>query len=297
MDKHRKRLSWLLRVDTLLLLVALIAGVAGAVLSARYLGQSAAATEASLRNRYQARAVVVAAADLSAGESLDATRLAIRRIPKEFLPDDAVPSERAAELIGGRTSISIRRGTPVVAAALMEATRTQRLSSVLSGERRALTIAVDQVNSQAGNLVPGDWVDLLYSHNSNGDSVLVPLLQHVEVLAAGNSLLGDNTGGLPDPGGGFSTITLGLSADDAARIVLAQQSGDLSVVLRAPLDTSHVSADPRSSRELLRRPSTGRPAPAEPRVEVLVGGSGALIPERSWLTVGQGRSATAGDAS
>src|SRR6187549_1637885 len=120
MDKDRKWWRRFLQLDTVLLLVAVMAGIAGAALSARFLGASAAATEATLRSRYDTKAIVVASADLGPGESLDSSRLAVRRMPKEFLPEDAVPAERAAELLGGQTAIAIRRGTPVVAAALHE---------------------------------------------------------------------------------------------------------------------------------------------------------------------------------
>ena len=297
MENNRNWWQWLVRLDTALLLVALSAGIAGAILSARYLSARASATEASLRGRFATRAVVVAAADIAAGELLDSTRLAVRRVPKEFLPVDAVPAEQASALIGGKTAIAIHRGTPVVPAALRETHDPRRLSTILEGERRALTIAVDQVNSQAGNLMPGDWVDLFFSRSTDGDAMLVPLLQHVEILAAGVSLLGENgDAGLADSEGGFSTITLGVSADDAARVVLAQQSGNVSVVLRASGDSSLISTVPRSSRDFLR-PAPKSRAPVDTRIEVLVGGSGGLLPERSWMTVGQGRSAAAGDAS
>jgi pilus assembly protein CpaB len=298
MENDRKWWRRLVRLDTVLLLVAVIAGIAGAALSTRYLGASAAATEASLRNRYKTKSVVVAAMDLPAGESLDATRLAIRKVPGEFLPDDAVPADRAADLMGGRTMIPIRRGTPVVAAALRETRSPQRLSAILAGGRRALTIAVDQVNSQAGNLLAGDWVDLYYSRAADGESVLVPLLQHVEVLAIGTSLLGED--GYTQAGSmdrSFSTITLDLASEDAVRVVLAQQSGTVSVVLRAPTDTSQITADPRSSRDFLRRPQKPRASAIDPRIELIVGGDGNLLPERSWLSVGQGRAAAAGDES
>jgi pilus assembly protein CpaB len=297
MQNDRKWWWWLVRLDTALLLVALVAGSAGAVLSVRYLGARAAATEASLRSRYDTKAVVVAAANLAAGESLDATRLAVRRVPKEFLPEDAVPAERASILIGGRTAIPMQRGTPVVTAALHEARDQRRLSSILNGERRALTISVDEVNSQAGNLQPGDWVDLYYSRSTDSDSTLVPLLQRVEILATGVSLLGDGTPDFDRADGGFSTITLGLSAEDAARVVLAQQTGNVSVVLRAPGDTTPISLDPRSSRDLLRPARKSRAAPEGARIEVLVGGSGELLPTRTWMAIGQGRSPAAGDAS
>lgn len=289
---------WMVRTDTVLLMLAILAGIAAAVLSGRFLGARAEAAEASLRSRYEVKEVVVAAADLSPGESLDTTRLAVRKMPREFLPPDAVPASRAGELLGTQAAIQIRRGTPVVAAALHTYKPPLRLSTVLEGERRALTIAVDQVNSQAGNLLPGDWVDLYYARSEGGDAVLVPLLQHVEVLAAGTRLMGSES----EPGRSndddFSTITLGLSATEAASVVLAQQSGSLSVVLRGKSDISRIPADPRNSRELLLKPARARSStPIETRTEVLVGGNGGLTPERSWLPVGQSRAALPGDAS
>jgi pilus assembly protein CpaB len=172
------------------------------------------------------------------------------------------------------------------------------LASLLDGATRALTIAVDQVNSQAGNLLPGDWIDLYYSRSTDSDSVLVPLLQRVEILATGVSLLGEpGNRQFDEADGGFSTITLGLSADDAVRVVLAQQSGNVSVVLRAPGDTAPISMDPRSSRDLLRPARKIRTTPDDARIEVLVGGKGELLPERSWMGVGQARPVSAGDAS
>jgi pilus assembly protein CpaB len=278
-----KRWRPLLRLDAVLLVVAVAAGIAGAALAARYLGNRSAALEAGLRDRYEPKAVVVASRDLAAGELLDAARLAVRRMPREFLPSDAVPAERAGELMGARTAIQISRGAPVVTAALHAGHVPARLATLLQDGRRALTIAVDQVNSQAGNLHPGDWVDLYYSRNSDGDAVLVPLLQHAEVLAAGATLL-DGMVSEQDPA--FGTITLGVSAEDAARVVLAQQSGSVAVVLRAPEDTTLLPVAMRSSRELLRTPTRGAPA-GDSRIEVLVGGLGALTPERSWLSVGQ----------
>ncbi len=159
-----------------------------------------------------------------------------------------------------------------------------------------MTIAVDQVNSQAGNLLPGDWVDLYYSRSDGGGAVLIPLLQRVEVLAAGATLLaGDEEADPAAADRNFSTITLGLSGTDAARVVLAQQSGILSVVLRSPLDTSEMPAEPRSSQELLLRPSRARSASGDTRIEMLVGGNGGVTPDRQgWQS---GRRAAPGDRS
>ncbi len=286
----------LLRLDAVLLMVAMVAGIAGAAFAARYLGAQAAATEASLRSRYEMRAVVVAAADLAQGEALDTTRLAARQIPRQFLSVDAVPAERAAELIGARTAMPIRRGTPVVAAALRRAADAPRLSSLLNGARRALTIAVDQVNSQSGNLMAGDLVDLYYSRNEGGGAYLIPLLQRVEVMATGASLASANV--TQEPAGverQFGTITLGLSATEAAHVLLAQQSGTVSVVLRSSEDQSEMPVVRQSSADLL--PRNSKASAAKDRLEVLVGGNGGIVPERSWLPVGRSRPALHGESS
>ena len=284
---NRQKWRRVLRVNAVLLIVAVLSGAAAAALAVRYLGTRAAATEASLRSRYEMRAVVVAAADLGQGETLDAARLAARQMPRQFVPADAVPVERAAELIGGRTAVAIRRGTPVIAAALSHSTDAPRLSSLLAGGRRALTIAVDQVNSQAGNLLAGDWVDLYYTGNEGGGAYLIPLMQRVQVMATGASLAAED--GVRDVSGDerhFGTITLGLSATDAARVLLAQQSGSVSVVLRSREDQSEIPWTRQSSVDLLpRNPRRSIPV-LDSRVEVLVGGGGGLVPERSWLLPG-----------
>lgn len=289
MPKESESARWrvLLRADTLLLAVAVLAGGAGAVLSGHFLDARAAEATAQLHSRFQTLPVVVAAQDLSQGDRLDAVHLAVRQMPKEFLPADAVPPERASELLGAQASIAIRRGTPVVPAALRRSDDGLRLASTLADGRRALTIAVDQVNAQAGNLQPGDWVDLYYSRSAGGEAMLVPLLQHVEVLAAGAELQGDS--GQQEFERSFGTITLGLSSADAIRVVLAQQAGSLSVVLRPPGDRSEFDTGLHSSRELLRQKREA-PVPVPGRVELLVGGQGALVPEQSWLRVGDARS-------
>lgn len=286
-----------LRVDAVLLIVAVLAGAAGAALAVRYLGARAAATDASLRSRYEMRAVVVAASDLTQGETLDAAKLAARQMPRQFVPADAVPAERAAELIGGRMAVAIRRGTPVIAAALRHTTDAPRLSSLLAGGRRALTIAVDQVNSQAGNLLAGDWVDLYYTRNEGGGAYLIPLMQRVEVMATGTSLAsGDATRDGSEDEHHFGTITLGLSAADAARVLLAQQSGNVSVVLRPREDQTEMPWVRQDSVDLLPR-NPQRSTVLDSRVEVLVGGGGGLAPERSWLSPGKAMPAPIGEPS
>jgi pilus assembly protein CpaB len=282
MDQVRSGLRRWLRLDVMLTLVGIVAGVAGSLLAGRYLAATAAASEARAAQRYQLREVVVASTDVAQGDRLDGGNLAVRKVPRDFLPPDVITAERAAEVVGTRTMIGLSRGTPVVAAALESGIAVRSLSAVLAPDERALTVTVDDVNSHAGAIVVGDEVDLYYGRREAGDAVLVPLLQKVPVLAVGSFAGVDGI-----TSHAYGTITLRVAAAEAPRVLLAQQAGELSVLLRSPTDQAILPASLRSSRELLTRPPG---AVASRGIELLTGGSGALIPERTWLAVGQGRS-------
>lgn len=291
MPTAQRRWRHLASPNALMGVMAIVTGIAGAVLAGRYIQTRALAAETALRQRYETRQVIVAAADLSAGDPLSQSRLAARAMPKEFLPPDAIPAGQAAGLIGTHASIDIRRGTPIVRAALQSMPTRQTLSSLLTEGRRALTIPVNEVNSLAGSLEAGDRVDLYFSRNQGGAAALVPLLESVEVLATGPLTERHDT-----QDADFNTVTLALNAADAARVVLAQESGSISVVLRARSDVSGNGPLPGSSRELWSGALRSRPD-ATPQVELLVGGNGGLVPDRSWLAPGKSLSANGNDQS
>jgi pilus assembly protein CpaB len=274
-----------LRWNVLLPIIALAAGVAAATGAGHYVAARADSAERDLRQRYQARAVVVASQDVRRGQQLDRNALAVRDMPGEFVPADALSPARAGEILGERAAIDIRRGTPVVQAALLPPRTDFPLATQLTQGRRALTIQVDEVNSLSGQLRPGDMVDLLYSRPDSSASELVPLLERLQVLSTGSSSLQDLN---PGESGerDFNTVTLLVTSDEAARIVLAEQAGRITVLLRSASDVLPVDIAARDSRDLLRAAGAASSrATAARRIELLTGGYGAE-PARSWLTVG-----------
>lgn len=268
-----------LRVDVALTCVALGAGAGAALLAGQFLSARAAAAEAELARRYESEQVVVASADVARGTALDSGNLALRQVPREFLPPDAIPASRAADVLGGRAAIDIARGSPILAGAIVAGKGPVRLSAALATGERALTLAVDDLSSQAGNLRAGDRIDLFYGQRDSGDALLVPLLQKVEILAVGDSFALEE-GGTPRP---YSTVTLRVSTEEAPRVLLAQQAGELVVLLRSVSDHDEVPGVIRNSSELLRQPAVRS---AVNRVEVLTGGHGQLVPQRTWLVAG-----------
>lgn len=278
------RLGKLLKPETTLALVAVLAGAGGAIMAGRYVNGRIDAAHAEVERRFAMRPVVVAARDLRRGDLLERETLASRAVPGDFVPPDAVPVDQAAAVLGERIAVDISRGSPIVRASLISGGARPQLSSELAPGERALTIAVNDVSSQAGGLRAGDRVDLFYAGSENGEAMLVPLLQQIELLAAGEFL--SWPAGAGTSGGGFTTVTLRVRAEDAPRVLLAQEAGQILLLLRAPADESRPAGSIRSSRELLR------PAPrrtgTQAGMELLVGGAGQGGPQRSWLTAARG---------
>jgi pilus assembly protein CpaB len=284
----KTRLQALLRPGLLLPLGAIVAGVAAAASASHYLRDQAQISDRAMRQRYVTRNVVVASRDLSKGQVLDSTVLAIRPMPQAFVPADAMSPAQASELIGGRAAIDIRRGTPVVPAVLATGQAVLHLSEVLATGQRALTIQVDQINAVGGHLSAGDTVDLYYSQREPAATVLVPLLESVHVLATGTATEQPQDRDAAEDG--FSTITLRLTAEQAARVVLAEQTGRVTVLLRAAGDQTLTEVRTRNSQQLLSTPNQRKSLSqdSQPRVELLTGGRGEISPARSWLKVGSG---------
>jgi pilus assembly protein CpaB len=289
----------LVRPNVMLTFIAIIAGAIGATAADRLVRERAQATEAELRAQYTPRQVVVAARDLSIGQELDAGMLALRQMPTDFVPASALSGNEAGSLIGRRLTVSLGRGDPLQPA-FAAGDSGRQLATLIRPGMRAVTIAVDSTNSMSGLLSPGDFVDLYYSRESGQEAVLLPLLENVEVLAAGDDVA-PNPATLDTPGGdgrAYGTLTILVSPDAAARVVLAQASGTLTVLMRSKGDNGPAEVVTRSSSGLLvqgRGPGRGRPASAF--IEVIVGGSGVVVPEVSRLTIGGNRPRRAGDVT
>jgi pilus assembly protein CpaB len=279
----------LFQSNLLLAIAALGAGLLAAWLGSRHLNQRTAELEQQFRQRYATAPYVVASRDVPKGQRLDASLLSVRAMPTTFAPVDAMGPREAGLLIGGRTAIPIRRGTPVVQAALVPQATRERLSEKLPDGMRAMTIQVDQLNAISGHLEAGDSVDIYYSQARGNGAALVPLLQRVPVLATGDVTQSELQGQSEEQRIDFSSVTLLVSAADAQRVVLGEQTGRLTLLLRRATDTGLLDATSVDSAQLFSPANAlhSHPHAITSRVELLTGGNGGS-PTRSWLHTGEG---------
>ncbi len=260
-------MSWWTRYQRHALLgMAVLAGGLAAWAAHHHLG---AVTQALTANARQPMGeAVVAARDLASGAVLDADAAAIREVPLAWLPRDAVLPDDFAAAQGARLARDLPRGE-VLLWAHLAAARAAPLSAQLATGRRAVTIAVDEINSLSGMLEPGDLIDLYVSFEHGGRRVTAPLLANVRVLATGRQH--GAQGG--EDASGFATLTLDASPEDGVRLVAARQQGTLSAMLRHAQDGS--APAPAQAADLAHLLGLERAPPAAPRdVPVVFGDQG-----------------------
>lgn len=173
---------------------------------------------------------IVFSRTLVAGKQISADDLAVRALPLDLAPVDSYLPESYEGLVGQVLKYSVNGGEVVQPLHMRPPGQDSFAQRIQSG-RRAMSIAVDRVNSISGLVRPGDLIDIYVSFDYQRRKVTAPLLQGVYVLATDQHTDGDF-----HSGSGFTTMTLDLGPEEAATLVAAMQSAEITAMLRNPID-------------------------------------------------------------
>jgi len=274
----------------LILLVAVLLGGVATFFAARYIHTRIDTAEAAI-NKAQGKKVqvIVAKADQAHGTRIRKDALAVREIAEAFVNADMISPDKYEEVVNQRLTLPVRAGQPLQWS-FLESGQSPAFSGRIPAGWRALTFQVDDINSISGMVVPGDRIDLVATLKRNDTSVTLPLLQNVIVLATGQTVTrSDATTDHVSAKQTFNTLTLQLSPQDANKLIVAQDGGKLTALLRHPDDVHHidiaaldVSQIVGSAAHLVSRAmpvATSRPMPFseqtnEPSIEIIYGGKG-----------------------
>lgn len=243
--------------------VALLLGVIAAIAAVSYIRSEVEARAVPVEQPMTAVAVPVT--DLAVGTVIDSEQmLAVREIPADMVPAEAVTPDNYASLMGRMLRAPVRAGAPFSSAVLVPV--YDRFSSVIQAGSVGYTLTVDQTNSISGMVTPGDHIDILLTidQGDNGTRVM-PLLEDILVLATGTRI-GDSP--IMENEAGYSTVTLELEPLQAERLAVADKAGDLQVILRQRHDRGDFQLGGLTERDLLRT-GGGRAA----GVEFIIGGN------------------------
>jgi pilus assembly protein CpaB len=251
---------------------ALGAGSAAAYFANDYIHRSVQQRRAEIDSQYAPAKVVVASADLRPGTFLSGETVAVREVPQAFLHSDAVLADNWSGVAGRVLSHVVRSGEPVLMSHLAHDVGAG-FSSQLNQGMRALTFPVDDEASIAGMLAPGDHIDIFFTTSTNNESVTLPLLTNVAIIATGVRTL-TNTGYLDDrrDAGNYTTVTVSVLPEDAARITHAKDAGKITITLRQPKDDAPIQVARITKGTLLNGNRIVKATSPRPRVEIILGG-------------------------
>jgi pilus assembly protein CpaB len=150
----------------------------------------------------------------------------------------------------GKLSDAVDRGAimpiavnePLTTAKVAQAGQGAGLPPTITPGMRALSLRVNEVVGVAGFVVPGSRVDVLVTieppaatGSNRGNKMTRVVVSNAQVLTAGTRIDQDKATkeGKPIPA---TVVTVLVSPEDAERLALAQNEGQITLTLRNPLD-------------------------------------------------------------
>lgn len=199
--------------------------------------------------------VLVSAADLAARTPLTEDRVEVRKMSKTGLPADYLSNWSQAA--GKMLKVAVVKGQPLASSQFIP---KNSIDDLLKPGMLAFPLSTKTSASQL--LYPGCVVDVFATFplrdRAKGDAVVTPLLQNIRVLA-----VADDTVIPPAPAkkgiaaepakkrssSGNVTVTLEVTARQAAALQLVMEKGTLGVAMRNPNDKGWNPMEPMVVKE------------------------------------------------
>jgi len=179
--------------------------------------------------------VVVAAADISRGDLIEADHVKVVDWPAHAVPENAITD--SSQVVGKVARIGLIANEPITDAKLAKNKSSSLLSMLVPEGRRAISLKVNEVTGISGFVAPGSRVDVLMAvrqHDKEPAKSKI-ILQGVEVLAIDQSI--EQIDNKPVT---VNTVTLDLTPAQAEVLTLAANEGSLHLSLRNDKDKAMV---------------------------------------------------------
>jgi pilus assembly protein CpaB len=268
-----------------MLFIAIALGLVATWLTLQYLKVREQRIAADLQARTKSGPgvrVVVPVRDLPKGQVIGTNVVAAREIPADLVYAETITVDMFDKFDGAKLLRNVERGRPLRTSDVEE--KGKDFSDMIEEGKRAITIDVDEVNSIAQMVKPGNLVDLYllmpdYSDLTTANNQQVVLfMQRLKVIATGQVVRKEAVGspqpGVPQGVIRYANMTFEVTPEQAARIALAQQLGRFRAVLRKEPDEEIVRLSKINTRNLLRKAAIVEDATeaAEIGVEYIIGG-------------------------
>jgi pilus assembly protein CpaB len=208
-------------------IVGIVAVVIAAV-AAYFLYDYLKTQEKKVSEAVATQKIVVAAENITLGDTIKDKQLKLADWPKANLPQGALLS--VDQGVGRIALQTLQPGDPVIESKLVPVGGpTSILTYKIPEGHRAMTVGVDQVAGVAGFINPGSLVDVVLTTKPPDARLMLSkiVLQNVPILAIGQII--EQKEGKPVV---VPTVTMDVMPEDAEKLAVASSQGRLQLVLR-----------------------------------------------------------------
>lgn len=213
------------------LIVAVVLALGTGILTLRYLTSIQQQADEA-KPKIELKSILVASKDIPARMKITPDMLAKTQRPSSEVEPGALDEPRQAE--GDIALITIPAGSTLTSTKVGQPSAVG-LTVRLTPGMRALSIPVDRVKAISGLLQPGDRVDVLAAipRAPGTQPRAVTIIRGALVLAINSTL--ETAGATPSPdSANLVTVTLGISAEQADLLTMADLNTTLRLALRSP---------------------------------------------------------------
>jgi pilus assembly protein CpaB len=199
--------------------------------------------------------VVVAAKDVDAANALKAEQLSVVQWPKDTLPKGGFATTE--EVVGRVATLPMSAGEPILEPKLAPQGTPAGMVALVSANKRAMTVKVDEASGVAGFIIPNNRVDVVVSINRgefSTDPLAKVVLTNLRVLGTGQKIIQKEPDGKPQV---VPTVTLEVTPEEGERLALAASEGHISLVLRGQNDETPVDTRGIKTTQLFRSAAAG----------------------------------------
>lgn len=193
------------------------------------------------------QSVVVASRDIPEGSTIDRIALTTKQYPVTAVPAGAFSS---LDSVTGRvTRVAVFNGEAIVPGRLAPVGSGPGLELKIPAGQRAMAVRINDVAGISGLLQPGSRVDVLVTiKEENSEKQIAKLfMSNMLVLSVGTEVQRDASG-KPN---NATTVTLGVTPEEAERLAIAMNSGAIQLVLRGYGDPDSVRTKGATSSDVL----------------------------------------------
>ena len=171
--------------------------------------------------------VVVASIKIPYGLEIGDTHIKVKEVPKGTAPAGAFSD---AELVVGTVSrTDIYPGEVIIKDRVVTHGGGNTLAAMISPNKRAITVRVNDVVGVAGFLLPGNRVDIISTKKKGKKVVSETILRNIKVLAVDQTASTDKNEPIV-----VRSVTMEMSPGEAEDVTAATKLGSLQLTLRNP---------------------------------------------------------------